>query len=60
MENIPITKRAQLTAQMAVKMEPSLDKDIRILKAQGVDIAELVRTYLRREIPKIRKKLGTA
>lgn len=58
MEKIPLLKRAALVAQMAIKMEPELDQEVRGLKAKGVDVSELVRMYLRREIPKIKKKLA--
>jgi hypothetical protein len=58
MDKIPLTKRAALTAQMALKMEPSLDEEVRMLKAKGVDVPEMVRAYLRKEIPRIKKALA--
>ncbi len=58
MESIPYVKRAQLVAQMAVKMDTALDEEVRMLKAKGVDVPEMIRSFLRREIPKVKKKLS--
>lgn len=58
MDEIPLVKGAALTAQMNLKMEAELDKDIRLLKAHRVDVQEIVRAFLRKEIPKIKQKLG--
>ena len=57
MEKIPLIKRAELVAQMAIKMDTKLDEEVRMLKARGVDIPEIVRSFLRKEIPKIKKQL---
>ena len=57
MKGIPIIRGAALTAQMAIKMEPDLDQEVRMLKAHRIDVPEMVRCFLRREIPKIKKKL---
>jgi hypothetical protein len=60
MQNIPKLARATLTAQLNIKMEEQLKKELELLKVQhGVDVQELAREFLRREVPRIKKKLAT-
>ncbi len=61
MNDIPLVRKALLVDQLAVKLDASLGKDVRVLKAEhGVDVQEMIRSFLRREIPKIKKKLESA
>ena len=61
MQNIPRVKRAVLVEQLNVKMDKEMRQECRVLEAQhAVDVPELVREYLRREIPKLKRKLKTA
>jgi len=57
MKAIPLKPRATLIEQFNIKVERELKQDLRVLEAHGVDFPELVRNFLRREIPKIKKKL---
>ncbi len=61
MKDIPIIKRAALVEQFNTKVERELKHEMRVLEAQhGVDFPEMVRSFLRKEIPRIKKKLQTA
>lgn len=58
MENIPLLKRAKLTEVVHLRVERELSDMLRVMKAQyGLDGGELVRAYLRVELPKIKKRL---
>lgn len=59
MENIPRIKNAVLTDQLLLKVDVELGQEIRELKSRHkVDVPEIIRSYLRKELPKIRAKLG--
>lgn len=61
MEEIPKIKRAVLVAQLMVKVDSETDREIRMLKAEhSVDFQEMIRIYLRKEIPRVKKRLATA
>lgn len=49
---------AKLLEVFPVRVEIQMKEDIAVLNARKVDVAEIVRTFLRREIPKIKKKLA--
>lgn len=58
MNKIPRIRRAGLVEQFMVKVDVDLDREIRMLKAEHrIDIQEMVRNYLRKELPKVKKKL---
>ena len=57
---IPMKDRATLVAAITVKVEPPLKQDWRDLDAKGVDVSEIVRQFLRTELPKVKKKLESA
>lgn len=60
MENIPLIKRAVLVDQMALKLDADMGQEVRMLKAEyKVDVQEIIRAYLRKELPKLRKKLSS-
>lgn len=61
MEQIPFIRRAKLVDQLLVKVDADMGKQIRVLKAEHeVDVQEMIRSFLRAELPKIKKKLETA
>lgn len=60
MKDIPLKPRATLVEQFNVKVDRELKQDLRVLEAHGVDFPELVRSFLRKEVPRIKKKLQTA
>lgn len=58
MDEIPFIEKALLTAQVNLRMEERLKQEIELLKVQHkVDVHEMVRNYLRKELPRVRKRL---
>lgn len=53
-------QRAVLKEIFPVRVDPQMKQDIAVLNAKDFDMAELVRAFLRREIPKIKKTLESA
>lgn len=61
MEDIPRIKNAVLTDQILVKLDTELGQEVRELKSRHkVDVQEVIRKYLRAELPRIRRKIETA
>lgn len=61
MESIPRIKNAVLTDQLLVKLDVEMGQDLRELKSRHkVDVQEIIRSYLRKEIPKLKKALESA
>lgn len=58
-DGIPRIKNAVLVDQILVKLDVEMGQEVRELKSRHkVDVHELVRSFLRRELPKIKAKLG--
>ncbi len=51
---------ASLTDIFPLRVERQMKTDIAVLNAHRVDVAAMVRNFLRREIPKAKKKLTSA
>lgn len=58
MDEIPLLKRATLTEVLTIRVDRDIAESFRVLRAKhGLDGAELVRAFLRQELPRIKKKL---
>lgn len=58
-DGIPRIKNAVLVDQILVKLDVEMGQEIRELKSRHkVDVHELVRSFLRHELPKIKAKLN--
>lgn len=60
MDKFPMKARATLKEIFPVRVDSQMKQDLAVLNAKDVDVAELVRSFLRTQIPKIKKKLETA
>lgn len=50
--------RATLKEIFPLRVDSQMKQDLAVLNAKDVDVAELVRSFLRTQIPKIKKKLA--
>ena len=58
MDEIPRIKNAVLTDQILVKLDLELGQEVRALKKNfRVDVQEIIRKYLRKELPRIKAQL---
>lgn len=51
---------AKLLEVFPVRVDPQMKEDIAVLNAKKVDVAMIVRQFLSREIPRIKKKLSNS
>ncbi len=54
---IPMLKRKSLEELITVRLDKKTADEIRLLKIEGVDCPELIRTFLREKLPEVRKSL---